>query len=199
MPRKIRTQTPPHYSHYEEYKGHLRLEFEYSCAYCNVCEPEFGGSKCFQIDHYAPQRKFPKKVTEYSNLFYSCHECNKLKGGFWPTKCHQESGQFILNPCDHDLEEHFDRRHEEWIAKSTTAAWNITRLRLNSVDMRNIRKRRASVIEKIKELEYQKKEIVQLLLEVKDDRSLKEEFDLKLSEIQNQIDIHKGWITGPMD
>lgn len=121
MPLKIRTQNPPQYSHYKFYKPFLRKEFDYCCVYCNVREPEIGGSQSFHIDHYAPQSQFLEKEVDYSNLFYSCRVCNNRKRDFWPTEPQKTSGEFILNPCDHDFDKHYDRNNEEWIAKSLTA------------------------------------------------------------------------------
>lgn len=198
MPLKIRSQDPPHYSCYGAYKKYLRVEFEHSCAYCNVREPESGGSANFEIDHYAPQSHFPEKKSDYPNLFYSCRRCNKSKGSFWPTEKGYAIGQFILNPCDHDLDIHFDRQQDEWIPKTTTAVWNIRTLRLNSPANLRIRKRRSDVLELIKSEESKKRVTEQLLLEVKD-HTLKAELLMELPKIRHKIDVYKSWISGPMD
>jgi uncharacterized protein (TIGR02646 family) len=198
MPIRIRSQNPPLYSHYRAYKKYLRIEFEHSCAYCSVREPEFGGSASFEIDHYAPQSLFPEKISDYSNLFYSCHVCNKSKGSFWPSEQQNAAGRFILNPCDHDLEIHFDRQQNEWISKTVTGVWNLKKLRLNSSANQRIRKRRSDILELIESEENKKKVTEQLLLEVKDP-DIKAELLMELSKLQNKIDVYKSWISGPMD
>lgn len=199
MPLKVRTQTPPQYINYKSYKKYLRIEFGYCCVYCNVREPEIGGSQSFHIDHYAPKHLFPEKSTDYSNLFYSCRECNTRKGKFWPNESQKDLGQFILNPCDHDLDEHFDQQDDEWVAKSLTAEWNITKLRLNSPENLTLRQDRKIIFNAIKEKEAQVNFIKQLVTEIEGDTDTKSELEMKLSKIQDEIDTFMRKISGPLD
>jgi hypothetical protein len=199
MPLKIRTQKPPQYTNYKLYKEYLRVEFDYCCVYCKVREPEIGGSHSFHIDHYAPKYLFPEKATDYANLFYSCRECNTHKGKFWPDKSRRDRGQFILNPCDHNLNEHYDQQGDKWIAKSLTATWNITKLRLNSPKNLTLRKDRKIIFNTIKEKEAQVNRIKQLLTEIEGDTDSKAKLEMRLSKIQDEIDAFMRKVSVPLD
>ena len=43
-----------------------------------------------QIDHFAPQKKFPKQECVYKNLVYSCFYCNNHKSDDWVTEHHNQ-------------------------------------------------------------------------------------------------------------
>ena len=102
----------------------MRREFDYTCAYCGVFESENGSASNFEIDHYAPKKKFPQLSSNYSNLFYSCGICNRLKGDYWPAEVDVQQGAVILNPVDFDLDDHFDKESSEWLLLSSEARWN---------------------------------------------------------------------------
>lgn len=157
MTLKKRTQNPPSYSKYSSYKKYLRLEFNHRCAYCDVHEAEDGGSKKFHIDHYLPKSSFPKKRLEYSNLFYSCADCNILKSDYWAGRIQKIFNKYILNPCKYDYAIHFDYAGSEWIPKTSVAKWNIEKLQLNSKKKIDIRETRALFLNIIEELSEKKK------------------------------------------
>lgn len=131
MALKKRTQQPPSYKNYRSYKPFLRIEFDHRCVYCGIREAEDGGSKKFHIDHYKPKKNFPFQSNNYSNLFYSCSDCNISKGDYWPNFFQTFLKQFILNPCDYDFEIHYDIAQFNWKGKTAAARWNIDKLRLN--------------------------------------------------------------------
>ena len=151
MVLKKRTQNPPVYREYRSYKECLRLEFEYRCAYCHIHEAEDGGSKKFHIDHYLPKSKFPEKRCNYSNLFYLCADCNRLKGNYWANWIQKILHEYILNPCDHDCDIHFDRSKSAWTPKTSVAKWNIGKLRLNSEKQIIVRDARTLFLKTIEE------------------------------------------------
>lgn len=139
-----RMQHPPVYTIYSKYKKFLRIDFEHCCAYCGVREAQDGGSKKFHVDHYKPKSKFPEESNNYSNLYYSCSDCNILKGNYWPSPVQWLMSHLIINPCDYDYEEHYDTSQFAWSGKTRVASWNIDRLRLNSP--KNVRFREDSKV-----------------------------------------------------
>ncbi len=124
-----RKHNPPLRRTISFYKPFLREDFDHRCAYCKNHEAVEGGSKNFEIDHYMPLSKFRKLEFIYSNLFYSCKECNRSKGSYYPTFIEKLMGEYILNPCDHDFGDHYEMNSPEWVGKTSTAFWNIERLR----------------------------------------------------------------------
>src|SRR5271156_2595435 len=86
MAKKLRTEQPPKYKSYKSFKPYLRREFDHTCVYCDVWESEMGGKKSFHIDHYRPKEKpqFKQLIAEYTNLLYSCRDCNEFKDDYWP-------------------------------------------------------------------------------------------------------------------
>lgn len=132
MPKYKRQQTPKLYRNYRSYKRFLRLEFSFKCVYCDRAEPEIGGKDRTHIDHYRPKSKFSHLLNTYSNLFYSCPECNQAKGEYWPKFLQWFSRQIILNVCDHDVDLHIDKSAHKWAGLTLTGKWNIEFLKLSS-------------------------------------------------------------------
>lgn len=94
--------TPKQYKRYQTYKRILRLEFSGKCVYCQM-PSSLKGYEGFGVDHYRPQKVFPRLSCAYSNLFYCCNSCNSRKGAYWPTTAAKELTEFIPNPCDHRM------------------------------------------------------------------------------------------------
>lgn len=150
MPKHSRTQAPPLYNDYKKYKPYLRTEFDYACVYCNCTEPEQGGVKKFQADHYKPQKKFKKLINKYTNLFYCCPDCNRSKWSYWPNMIQKIAKKIIVNPCDFDIDQHIDKTTTTWVGTSKEGEWTVERLRLDSELNVKIRNRRIKRIEMIK-------------------------------------------------
>lgn len=199
MALKRRTQNPPSYSKYSSYKKHLRIEFDHRCAYCNIHEAEDGGSKKFHIDHYLPKSIFPGKCCEYSNLFYSCADCNILKGNYWASWIQKLFHTYILNPCDYDYDIHFDCTKSEWIPKTSVAKWNIEKLRLNSKKKIDIRKTRDFFLKIIEELMEKKKRFEIALTDNKLCQSDFKEIKNQIDELNRQINLYKFKILTPLE
>jgi hypothetical protein len=164
MTLKKRTQHPPTYKDYKKYKGPLRIDFEHRCAYCGIREAQDGGSKKFHIDHYKPKKKFPLEANNYSNLFYVCSDCNRSKWDYWPNPFQWLIGHFIINPCDHDVSEHYDITQSEWKGNTKAARWNIVRLRLNSSRKLNIREDEKVFLEMLVDLSQRESELKKIML-----------------------------------
>ncbi len=104
-PTKIhkRTESPPQFSKYGDFKPFLKREFEGKCVYCCKLDLHQDPS-AFNTEHYKPKNKkmFPDLETEYTNLFYSCAACNRRKGTYW----HEDPKLRVLNPCDYVMSHH---------------------------------------------------------------------------------------------
>jgi hypothetical protein len=101
---------PKRFAEYSRYRPHLRLDFQYRCAYCLRHEYYLGGEAGCCIDHYRPVSGLygrPDLVAEYDNLYWCCRECNENKGDAWPSLELYVNGYRFLDPCnsedDHDL------------------------------------------------------------------------------------------------
>lgn len=98
------------YKDYSQYRSLLRQDFKYTCAYCLIHEFHNGGEANFAIDHHCPQNgphARPDLASTYSNLYWSCQECNSNKGDTWPEDAMYTQGFRFIDPCeewgDHDL------------------------------------------------------------------------------------------------
>jgi len=132
MPKKVRTERPPKYKNYKTYKPFLRREFDHACVYCDVWESEMGGKKSFHIDHYRPKEKpqFKHLIAEYSNLLYSCRDCNEFKDDYWPNAIEWLMGRVYLDPCEYDVDDHIDKSEHEWRGLTRTGIFNVDELHL---------------------------------------------------------------------
>lgn len=86
---------------YHNYKDDLAKDFNNKCGYTNCADHWFGGKRCFQIDHFKPESKYPQLKNEYSNLIYCCSYVNRAK---W-----DDESTHYLDPCDVDYNQHFER------------------------------------------------------------------------------------------
>ena len=67
----------PSDTRWRDFHAELMGVFFGICAYCEeTCKGE--------VDHFRPKGKFPELVYEWSNLLFSCHDCNHSKGDKWP-------------------------------------------------------------------------------------------------------------------
>jgi hypothetical protein len=91
---------------YNEYKGSLREDFLWACAYCTISEYEAQAIR-MTIDHYEPQKVRPDLVNSYENLMYCCDDCNVLKGDRCPPEAARVDGHRFFRPDK-------DYRHENF-------------------------------------------------------------------------------------
>ena len=194
-----RTQNPPSGKKYQYYKPFLRIDFEYRCSYCKNREAVEGGSKKFHIDHYKPQKKFPNLRNSYPNLFYCCSECNNSKKDFWPSFIDKLGKQYILNPCEHDFEKHYNMKQSEWRGNTSTALWNIKRLRLNSRKRVQFREDEADIREIVNDLELKEKELIEILKKNKLSENSRKSAQEDLKNIQKEISILIRKTFEPLD
>lgn len=201
MPLKVRTQSPPKFSDYRKYKPFLRMEFEHSCTYCDIREPELGGSQSFCIDHYRPVSKFPKWAVLYSNLLYACRHCNQWKGDYWHNRFKKVLGMEVLNPFIHSIQQHLDKSNWAWHGKTMQGTWNLDKFRLASNARIQQRRDRSNIEDTINILE-------KLLLASREglnaanmagNNSATSMFQVEIESLSTQIDTLKRKISGPMD
>ena len=132
MAIKVRTENPRQYKSYKTYKRFLRKDFDHSCVYCDVWESELGGKKSFHVDHYRPKEKpqFKHLIADYSNLLYSCRDCNEFKSDYWPNIFDWLMGRFFLDPTKYDVDLHINKADHKWSGSTKTGIFNIDELHL---------------------------------------------------------------------
>jgi hypothetical protein len=145
---------PPHYSAYGRYKPYLKEEFFSQCVYCRLPDG-VKGPDSFEVDHYRPRSQFPELASSYANLFYACNVCNRRKGPFWPSEQLRKAGQFIPNPCDHNMFQHLRYRGVQVEAKSAAGEVTIKLLGLNDAERVDFRDHVSGIIHYLERVERQ--------------------------------------------
>ncbi|CZP18396.1 TPA: HNH endonuclease [Legionella pneumophila] len=181
---------------YKKFKPQLRIEFDYRCPYCHTREPEIGGSKVFHIDHYKPKKEFPELISEYSNLIYSCPDCNRYKGSFWPKRIDLLMRREIiyLRPPE-QIHNHLDVRDHTWKAKTRKGAWNIEKLQLNSKINIRRREHRVNVHNTISRL----KKFQDELRNHPNYYEQRVEYETEITKLEQEIVSLISSISGPLD
>lgn len=134
IPKKI-------YKDYSRYREMIRSDFSKCCAYCLLPELKAAGEENFEIDHREPKSKFPLKIAEYTNLYYSCHPCNHIKGNHWPSENLIKQGVTYLDHCNDDFTSSYSIDLDGKLHPlSRSAKYTIMRVRLNRTHLKKIRK-----------------------------------------------------------
>ena len=143
-----RRENIPKFTKYQDYRPYLREDFLQHCAYCTGHEDEMGEEEHFEIDHHRPMSRFPALINEYSNLYYSCHGCNRrgAKGSKWPSDDLYEAGFRFFDPvAENAYEVHMRQTSSARLLKKTNVGdYSIQNLRLNRdglVELRRGRRR----------------------------------------------------------
>jgi len=107
---RVERRHVPASGRYSSYRSCLRWEFGFSCAFCLLHEADLmlGGISrwtVMQIEHSVPRRHNPAQRDVYTNCFYTCERCNKLRGTR-PNRDHR--GNTLLDPCRTVWSEHFE-------------------------------------------------------------------------------------------
>ena len=150
-----RRENIPRVTRYQDYRPYLREDFIRHCAYCTGHEDEMGGEDHFEIDHHRPVSKFLPLINDYSNLYYSCHGCNKkgAKGEIWPTEDQYNAGFRFFDPvAENAYEIHMrETRSARLLKKTNVGDYSIPRLRLNRdglIKLRRGRRRMRTALQK---------------------------------------------------
>ncbi|TAH21399.1 MAG: HNH endonuclease [Cytophagales bacterium] len=96
---------------YGYYKDDLQRDFNFRCGYCDDLDSYRKAD--YQIDHFVPHEycKTIQKNT-YSNLVYSCRNCNRAKWHKFPTQdenIHHDGKVGFIDPCHNDYANQFER------------------------------------------------------------------------------------------
>lgn len=127
----VRRTNPPQFADYGKYKPALREDFRYCCAYCLTHERAFGAVRHMTIDHFRPRSRFPRLLTEYTNLYYCCGECNTYKGDRWPSDAELAADLRFVDVCADDPVQHFGYGDCEIIALTPPGRFTVSCLRLD--------------------------------------------------------------------
>lgn len=103
-------------------KKYLATDFDNRCAYCDDADRFNGGKRNYQVDHFAPESKFPELKFIYENLMYSCPYCNRAKWDVWvgpddQTAVVDEKG--FISPCSNEYYRHLTRNDDGTISSLT--------------------------------------------------------------------------------
>jgi len=95
---KVDRKENPTFSKYDDNAviQSLKIDFNKKCYLCEEV------TRHFEVEHFYPQRYHIHLINEYSNLFYCCQKCNKIK----PKNINTNSEDEILNCCDIDVEKY---------------------------------------------------------------------------------------------
>jgi uncharacterized protein (TIGR02646 family) len=142
MPRFTRTNPAPTVSGgYAAYRLHVQGDFESVCAYCLLNELFAAGEENFELDHFKPRSLFPESVTDFYNLYWSCHVCNRIKHNKWPCAALQSKGIGIVDLCIEDVERQFRELPDgKWEGITPSAQYTIDALRLNRQHLVKVRR-----------------------------------------------------------
>ena len=149
----VRASNPPQYQRYKSYKRHLRLDFRFRCAYCEVTEGYLRGPDAFGADHFKPFKHFPELDCAYQNLYYCCNQCNAKKRAQWPSVELQEKGIGFADPCVEDpYTAHLLIQPSGDLAPSSKiGSYTLEIIRLNREECRRFRTKRIGLIATIRE------------------------------------------------
>ncbi len=130
-----------------KYKPHLRVDFQWRCAYCETTEVYRRGVDVFGVDHFRPKAKFPRLDCHYPNLHYCCNQCNSHKGSAWPSTEREAAGEGFIDPCLRDPFVHDLSEGSNGLLSTRTEAGSYTlrRLSLNRPELIRFRVRRAKI------------------------------------------------------
>ena len=137
----VERSSPKASTSYTDYKDILRFDFFYSCAYCTMTECEARGIT-FEIDHYESKRARSDLIAEYSNLMWSCEECNGLKLDLIPPKKARADGYRFFRPDEDIYEDHFEPDGFRVAPKTNVGEFTIDGVRLNRLSLRRLRELR---------------------------------------------------------
>lgn len=131
---------------YPEYRGSLRRDFLYSCAYCTMSEHEANGI-AFEIDHYEPQTAREDLVNDYKNLMYSCEVCNARKGDRIPPPGARADGKRFFRADEDVRSEHFRVEKNRIEGITNLGRFNADAVDLNRAGLQRLRELRRQLVD----------------------------------------------------
>ena len=141
MPRFIRTRPQPVVKGgYAKYRPFVRRDFIESCAYCLLPELWARGEHNFELDHFRPQKHFPRLINDFYNLYYACHVCNRNKWSDWPPPEYIAKGIGFVDLCADNFSYHFEElSNGVWKALTPSARYTEEILLLNDPQLVRLR------------------------------------------------------------
>lgn len=122
-------------ANYRDNKVDLRTDFNSRCGYCDDDDRFMGGRRGYQIDHFAPKKKFSGLEREYTNLVYCCPFCNRSKSDHWPSDSENENivnNEGFVDPCDIQYDQHICRNNKgRIVARSILGKYIHEKLKLH--------------------------------------------------------------------
>lgn len=127
----VRRDNPKQVSRYSQHKDELREDFHKCCGYCG--DSDYFRTEYYEVDHFAPKEVLKTiTLTDYSNLVYSCRNCNNSKRAQWPTgdeHVHNDGNVGFIDPCNADYDRQFKRNTDGSIVPTTPLGeWMFTAL-----------------------------------------------------------------------
>jgi hypothetical protein len=113
-----------------------------------------GGFHAFHIDHFRPAEHFPHLELVYTNLYYSCHWCNRAKWDTWPSAAEEARGFTFADPCVEDFYKahaRLDASTGELEPLTTAGNYTIREIRLNRRIFKKLRRKRIIAQEQIQQ------------------------------------------------
>ena len=95
---KVDRKENPTFNKYNDdiVKDSIKIDFNKKCYLCEEV------TRHFEPDHFYPQKYYAHLINDYSNLFYICQKCNKVK----PKIVNTHSENEMLNCCEVDVEKY---------------------------------------------------------------------------------------------
>lgn len=118
----IRRQKVERRNDYHLYLPELQEDFKHICGYCGKSE-EVAKNE-FEIDHFVPKTYAKSRKNDYTNLVYSCFECNRKKSCKWISKnpdIQFIDGKGFVDPAASDYDIHLERDLDGDIVGKTPA------------------------------------------------------------------------------
>lgn len=125
---------------YRKFRPYIREDFSSCCAYCLLTELLGSGKENFELDHFRPKSHFPTLISEYKNIYYSCHVCNNTKRASWPSDTLTYQGYRFFDPCSDNFSTHFRELNGIWEPTTRVGEYSVERLRLNRDHLVQIRR-----------------------------------------------------------
>lgn len=168
------------YKNHRSFKPYLKKDFNERCGYCDAHHSWHGGSKFYQIDHFAPKGKFPSLINEYYNLVYSCYYCNHAKFEKWISADHTINvinNEGFIDPCNDEYENHLERDDGgNIIYKSSLGKYMYVNLELGL--------ERHSIYWNLDSLKRQREELMKLKRSFERNKNKREKMDKAISNIE---------------
>ena len=107
---------------YRAYLPELQEDFKHICGYCG--KSEIVTKNAFEIDHFVPEKYAKNRKSDYTNLVYSCFECNRKKSSKWLSEdpnVQFVNGKGFVEPASGDYDAHLERNSDGDIVGKTPA------------------------------------------------------------------------------